>query len=122
VHDHCGADGRPAALLGFSASAPTRAAVIAQLVRLFGDAAASPLELTMLDWSAERFTAVPPGAPPQRLAMGSRIFSAPGAMGGRLQWTSTETAQAHAGHIEGALEAAERTAAAVLALRAAATR
>jgi monoamine oxidase len=52
--------------------------------------------------------------------MGHRIFSAPAAMAGRLLWSSTETAQQHAGHMEGALVAAERTAAAVLALRAAA--
>ena len=116
VHDHCGPDGSPAALLGFSSRAPTKAEVVAQLARLFGADAASPLEITSYDWSADAFTAVPPGAPPQRLGMGSRVFSSAGAMGGRLLWTSTETAATHAGHIEGALVAAERTVEAVKAL------
>jgi monoamine oxidase len=116
VHDHCGPDGRPAALLGFSSRAPSREDVLAQLVRLFGSEAATPVEITSLDWSVERFTAVPPGAPPQRLGMGSRVFRSVNAMGGRLLWTSTETAAAHSGHIEGALLAAERTVEAVKAL------
>jgi monoamine oxidase len=124
VHDHSGgaAGDAPAALLGFSSGGvPDRQALLAQLVRLFGPEAAAPLEVVTLDWAAERYTAVPPGAPPQRRAMGGPEFSAAGgAMGGRLLWAATETAAAHAGHMEGALAAAERTVRAVEALRAAA--
>jgi monoamine oxidase len=116
VHDHS-ADSA-AALLGFSAGMASREGVIAQLVRLFGPEAAEPLELVTLDWSAERYTAVPPGSPPQRRAMGGPEFAAEcGAMGGRLLWTATETAASHAGHMEGALQAAERTVEAVEAMR-----
>ena len=120
VHDHSGPGGSPAALLGFSAGgAPAREALLAQLVRLFGPAAAQPLEVTTLDWAAERYTAVPPGSPPQTRPMGGPEF-APGAacaaMGGRLLWAATETAETHAGHMEGALAAAERTVRAVEAL------
>jgi monoamine oxidase len=111
--DSCGGADNGAALLGFSTGPPPRDALLAQLVRLFGADAATPLELITLDWSAERYTAAPPGAPPQRRAMGGREFSESEAMGGRLLWTATETAHAHAGHMEGALAAAERTVAAV---------
>ena len=116
VHDHS-AGSEAAALLGFSAGMASREAVLAQLVRLFGPEAAEPLELVTLDWSAERYTAVPPGSPPQRRPMGRPEFAARGAMGGRLLWTATETAAAHAGHMEGALQAAERTVQAVEAMR-----
>jgi monoamine oxidase len=116
VHDHSAGDQSAAALLGFSAGMPSREAVLAQLVRLFGEEAGEPLELVTLDWSAERYTAVPPGSPPQRRAMGGPEFATCTAMGGRLLWTATETAAAHAGHMEGALQAAERTVKAVEAM------
>ena len=120
VHDHCGPGGSPAALLGFSTGgAPERGALLAQLVRLFGSQAAEPLEVTTLDWAAERYTAVPPGSPPQKRAMGGPEFApeaACAAMGGRLLWAATETAATHAGHMEGAMAAAERTVRAIEAL------
>jgi monoamine oxidase len=48
--------------------------------------------------------------------MGGPEFATCTAMGGRLLWTATETAAAHAGHMEGALQAAERTVKAVEAM------
>ncbi|QOV33224.1 FAD-dependent oxidoreductase [Streptomyces ferrugineus] len=121
LHDMSGPDGRPAALFGF---APARAvgpgfeqAVTAQLAQLFGPAAAEPDSLHIQDWSGERWTA-PPAV--HHLAdyslFGHPLYQRP-ALDGRLHWASTETADQYAGHIEGALAAAERAVHAVLALK-----
>jgi monoamine oxidase len=112
LHDMSGPGGRPAALFGF---APAEAlgpgseqAVTAQLAQLFGPAAAEPETLHIQDWSGERWTA-PPAV--HRLAdyslFGHPLYQRP-ALDGRLHWASTETAARYAGHIEGALAAAER--------------
>ncbi|WP_416980739.1 flavin monoamine oxidase family protein [Streptomyces sp. T028] len=118
LHDMSGPDGRPAALFGF---APAQAvgpdfeqAVTAQLAQLFGAAAAEPESLHVRDWSSEPWTA-PPAV--HRLAdyslFGHPLYQRP-ALGGRLHWATTETAAQYAGHIEGALAAAERAAYTVL--------
>lgn len=119
LHDMSGPDGTPAALFGFSPGAPgqptpTREAVLDQLVAMFGEVAADPIELVLQDWRTEPFTS-PPGVE-HRTAyqlFGHPLFQQP-AMGGRLHWTSTETATESPGHIEGALQAAERTLATLL--------
>ena len=124
IHDLSGSDGSPAALFGFArvgqAGGPDGSDVRAQLGRIFGPRAGAPRKLQMQDWSAERWTnpaAVTqmssPLAPEYSL-FGSAAYQQPW-MDGRLHWSSTETAQGFAGHIEGALEAAERTSAAILA-------
>ena len=115
-----GPGGTPAALFGFAPpAAPTdpiveRAAIIHQLTTLFGPQAATPEELWIQDWRAERFTS-PPGVAALTAmdTFGSPAFSTP-AFDGRLHWASTETARESPGHIEGALAAGERAAAAVL--------
>lgn len=113
IHDLSGVGGQPAALFGFAgtdaASGPiTEGDVLDQLVRLFGAAAGSPTELVLADWRTERFTS--PDAV-ERITdystFGHRTFQQP-AMNGRVHWASTETAPVAAGHIEGALAAAER--------------
>ncbi len=120
IHDMSGSNGAPAALFGFArpdigAPAPDRAMVLNQFTVLFGPDAADPLDLWIHDWRAEPFTVTP-----DRLDLsdygtyGHRVFQRP-ALEGRLHWASTETAPEAAGHIEGALAAAERAAAAVLA-------
>lgn len=120
VHDLSGPGGRPAALFGFAPttieSGPIRRAdVVAQLVRLFGPQAAEPTELQLTDWRTESLTS-PPGV--ERIGdystFGHRSYQRP-MLGGRLHWTSTETAPVSAGHIEGALAAAERTVANIIA-------
>ena len=119
IHDMSGPDGIPAALFGFAqpapgAAAPGREAVLGQLAALFGPDAAAPTELWIHDWRLERFTVVP-----QTLGLtdyttyGHRVYEQP-SLGGRLHWASTETASEAPGHIEGALAAAERAAAAVI--------
>ncbi|TYL51851.1 NAD(P)-binding protein [Nocardioides sp. BGMRC 2183] len=117
IHDMSGPDGAPAALFGFSHASAMRIgfeeAVRRQLSRLFGDAAARPQALMVQDWSKERWTATDaaPGSRDRR-HFGSDVYQRP-VMGGRLHWASTETAPAFAGHVEGALCAAERAVAAI---------
>lgn len=113
IHDLSGPGGDPAALFGFAGTTTTSApvedaVVIDQLVRLFGPSASTPTELVITDWRTERFTS------PERVetitdysTFGHRVYQR-AAMDGRLHWTSTETAPVAAGHIEGALAAAER--------------
>jgi monoamine oxidase len=116
VHDMSGVDGVPGALFGFVPArrlgdpTVTEAAVVEQLVTMFGPDAADIEALHIRDWRAERHTS-PPGV--EELTafehFGDPRFSSPLA-DGRLHWASTETAREFAGHIEGALVAAERTA------------
>ncbi|MET9116676.1 FAD-dependent oxidoreductase [Streptomyces longwoodensis] len=119
IHDMSGPGGEPAALFGFAHANTVRSgyehAVTAQLVRLFGPAASSPVALHIQDWSTERWTA-PSNV--QRLndysLFGHPLYQQPSSKG-RLHWASTETATEYAGHLEGALAAGERAARAVLA-------
>lgn len=121
VHDMSGPDGLPAALFGFapsvaSSAAPiSRMAVIDQLVALFGPDAADPIELMVHDWRDEPFTSPPNvSSLTSYETFGHPLYAEP-ALDGRLHWASTETATVNPGHVEGALQAAERAAAAVLA-------
>ncbi|MFT5977863.1 MAG: monoamine oxidase, partial [Ilumatobacter sp.] len=116
VHDMSGVDGVPGALFGFvparQVGEPTvsEAAIVEQLVTMFGPEAGLADAIHICDWRAERFTS-PPGV--EQLTsyemFGHEAFRGP-SFDDRLYWTSTETASTSPGHIEGALEAAERTA------------
>lgn len=116
VHDMSGVDGVPGAIFGFvparQIGEPTvsEAAIVEQLVTMFGSAAGLPDAIHICDWRAEPFTS-PPGV--EHLTdyqmFGHEAFR-DASFDGRLYWTSTETASTSPGHIEGALEAAERTA------------
>jgi len=120
VHDMSGVDGSPAALFGFvpptmiGSPVVSEAEVLSQLVALFGGQAATPEALIIHDWRSEAFTS-PPGVEALQSyeLFGHPVFST-AELGGRLHWASTETAPAFAGHIEGALLAGERAAAAAL--------
>jgi monoamine oxidase len=118
IHDMCGPDGEPAALFGFARpdvmQAGIDADIRAQVERMFGTEADDPLEILVQDWSQERWT-TPRGVPASTdySMFGHRALREP-SLDGRLHWTSTETAETYAGHIEGALEAAERTLGAIL--------
>ncbi|ANH39226.1 Putrescine oxidase [Nocardioides dokdonensis FR1436] len=120
IHDMSGPEGRPAALFGFAPSAlmgpDADRQVRAQLARLFGARAADPRRVTIQDWSRERWTSpttAAAGAPDHSL-FGHPVFQEP-TLEGRLHWASTETSPAFAGHVEGALVAAERTVDRILA-------
>lgn len=119
IHDMSGPGGAPAALFGFAPPgapgrpAVTAAVVVAQLVAIFGAEAAAPVRVYVRDWRDERWTS-PPGV--QEMTsyelLGHPDYQVPMAHG-RLHWASTETAPAFAGHLEGALRAAERAVAAI---------
>ena len=120
IHDMSGPGGHPAALFGFAqpgpgAPPPSRNQILDQLRTLFGGLAAEPQHLWIHDWRAET-TAVHPGA--RGLAdyttYGHDHYQVP-ALDGRLHWASTETAPVAPGHIEGALAAAERAVATIIA-------
>ncbi len=118
IHDMSGPSGHPAALFGFAMpraeQSIDRAVVLGQLAELFGPAAAEPLSLWIQDWRRELHTS-PPGV--EGLAhmqlFGHPTYAEP-ALGGRLHWASTEVSSTFPGHIEGALEAAEKVARAIL--------
>lgn len=122
VHDHSGADGGPGALFGFSSAEQFRdrspeqvaGAFCDQLGRLFGQAASLPRRVHVVDWSRERFTS--PQAPSPHATTrtyGHELFHEP--VAGRVHWASTETSAEYAGHIEGAIRAGVRAAAATRA-------
>jgi monoamine oxidase len=121
IHDMSGPGGEPAALFGFARPVSLRPGVDdeirAQLARMYGAQAAEPKELLIQDWSKERRTTPAAATGPADYAMfGHPAFREP-AVDGRLHWASTETAESYAGHIEGALEASERTVRTILQSR-----
>lgn len=91
-----------------------RAAVLACLVRYFGEKAGQPYEYVEQNWAEEEYTRgcyagyMPPGV----WSMYGEALRAPI---GRLHWAGTETATAWNGYMDGAIQAGERAAAEVLA-------
>jgi len=113
IHDMSGPGGEPAALFGFARATSMHAGIEAdireQLTRMFGPRAGAPIELLIQDWSQEKWTAALSVSGSHEFGMfGHPMYQRP-ALEGRVHWSSTETARSFAGHIEGALEAAERT-------------
>lgn len=113
IHDMSGPDGSPAMLFGFGQAAgqhsPTADVFVRQLVDVFGSDAASPIAVVACDWSAELFTTRTRGSESERYDLyGSPLLRTP-SWDGRLHWASTESGGVAPGHLEGALEAAERT-------------
>ena len=122
IHDHSGPDGSPAALFGFGAAeqfdgqSPEQIgnAFRDQLRRLFGPGASVPRQIHVVDWSREGYTS--PTAPSPHTTTrtyGHALFQEP--VAGRVHWASTETSAEYAGHIEGAIHAGARAAAATSA-------
>ncbi len=123
IHDACTVDGRTAALWGFMSGwhefrdlSPDarREAVFSQLGRLFGAEATDPVRYVERDWSNDPYTndevlwfdePLPYGQP----ALAEPLFD------GRLVWAGTETADAGAGHMEGAVRSGRRAASQLLA-------
>lgn len=111
-HDHSGPGAAPASIFAFAPaehvagmdSDTVAAAFRRQLTRVFGPSAAEPRETHLLDWSREAFTTPHRPHPAASTATyGAALFQRP--VQGRLHWACTEVAEAHAGHIEGALHA-----------------
>lgn len=125
IHDASAASGPPHALFGFVgvpaaarhlASAALIDSATRQLARLFGAEASRPIATHLLDWAFETCTANaadregapthPPGGPPDL-----------GGWNDRIVWAGSETAAADghaAGYLEGAVQAAERAARAII--------
>ena len=118
VHDASPPDG-VGALFGFvGIGAGARAAIgeaalreraVAQLVRLFGPRAGTPLAVHIKDWATDADTAttddLQPSAQPHGPG-GTALWSAH--WGGRLVLAGAEVAQEHPGYLEGAVRAAVR--------------
>ncbi len=117
IHDASPASGGPYALFGFAGiAADMRRQLgvaefsrrsLAQLERLFGEPAASPIELLMKDWSDDRFTATESDGvsslhhPDYGLRESDR-----GLWDGKILLAGSEVAEQNGGYLEGALEAA----------------
>lgn len=119
IHDASPSSGGPYALFGFvGVSVADRRDsrrllehVAAQLARIFGAPAGTPLELILQDWATEPQTATPLDHAP--LSHHPK-YGLPPALsslcGGQLLLGSTEIAPDFGGYLEGALEAAEHVA------------
>ncbi len=124
-HDHSGPEPDQAALFGFAPAVPMGKApsesgiaerFIDQVARLWGPQGRQPSSVRIVDWSRERFTAIPgPAASPASRYYGDPVLRMP-YMDGRLVFASTETAHAFGGHVEGAVLAGRRAAAQALDL------
>lgn len=125
IHDASPPEGRPGVLFGFfaaphplrnAAPAAREAAVVAQLVRIFGPAAVHPLAYQELDWTREPYTSTPAdeAAPLSVPLQGPPELRTP-LWQGRLIWAGAETASGEWGRLDGAVEAGARAAAQVLA-------
>ncbi|NIP98529.1 MAG: NAD(P)-binding protein [Akkermansiaceae bacterium] len=108
--------GGPGALLGFLIPAPAERSALGealvplcleQLARLFGPAAATPLDVLFMDWAKESFTATPLDLPLVEHPAYGLPECTRGLWDDRLRLAGTESAPEHGGHLEGALEAAE---------------
>ncbi|AVL54923.1 amine oxidase [Roseobacter denitrificans] len=115
VHDASTASGSGAALFGFIGVPPDRrdqqvlkAAIVDQLIRLFGSQAASAHAVLIKDWAADTNTATPADHAP--LTTHPRYGLPPALAGlwdGRLIFGGSEVAATFGGYLEGALEAAD---------------
>jgi monoamine oxidase len=118
-------DGSQGVLLGFVGgpearelaalpSAERRAPVLACLERLFGPRAARPVDYAEQTWQEEEWSG---GGPTSNFGPGGWTSCGPSLRepSGRIHWAGTETATVWSGYMEGALQAAERVAAEVLA-------
>lgn len=110
-HDMSGPEDASAAIFAFANAAELRQlhgadvekAYRQQLIRLFGDNASNPVEVLVMDWSREPYTAPnTPDAAASTVWFGHDLYQRADFQG-RLHWASTETASYFAGHIEGAL-------------------
>jgi monoamine oxidase len=119
VHDHTPASGACGALFGFASWSHTQrhdravfeTAILKQLQRCFGDAAASPLALHIQDWAATPLICAPDDRAevPRHPEPAHPLLQAP-QVDGRLLLAVSETSETSTGLIEGALLSGERAA------------
>jgi monoamine oxidase len=122
VHDACNDDGSVAGLWGFVSprhefrdlSFDDRLEVVfAHLGRFFGPVASDPLRYFERDWSTDPYTADEVVWMRESLPYGHPALQEP-LLGGRLFLAGTETATEGGGHMEGAIQSAQRAAGQVL--------
>ena len=124
IHDATQPGGHPA-LFGFvgvpaevrrRAGPQLREAMLAQLQRLFGPEAATPLHIFYKDWADDPFIATRDDetAPPFHPVYGAHT-ALPAPWKHRLWLAGTESAREHGGYLEGALEASDVAVQALLA-------
>ena len=125
IHDASPATSGPFALFGFIGVPPEnrmdevalKAAVHAQLQRLFGPNAREPLDILLKDWAQDNATATPADAQPLHAhptyGMPEELHSL---WEGRLGFAGSEVAPEFGGFLEGALEAAEAAALTIISL------
>ncbi len=123
IHDASPDVGGPYALFGFVGIPPQarqdevalRAAILAQLARLFGPDAQEPEALYLKDWAFEAHTAVAADQHPLRA---HPTYGRPDSLNGlwqdRLIFAGTENAPEFGGYLEGALASAEEVLARLL--------
>lgn len=117
IHDGSNDGSGPYGLTGFAGIPAVQrhhqpqleAALLDQLARLFGPAAAAPTKLFFQDWAQEPYTATEYDQPPM---VAHPIYQPPAGQSviwdGTVLFAGTETADQHGGYLEGALCAAER--------------
>lgn len=122
VHDHSSADGQ-AALFGFIGLPPAardpaqlKAAIRAQLARCLGPEAGAPLSIMIQDWARDPLICTPADHDGAHPDLPPAILRQPH-MGGRLHLAVSETSSRSPGLIEGALDAGQTTAEAILSRR-----
>jgi monoamine oxidase len=124
AHDHCGPDGKPAAIFGFvawphqlrqSQAGKLEQQIIDQLIRCFGEQARNPLMLKVEDWSsnANICTALDITEAMSHPDIRPEILRQVHAEG-RLVFAVAETAARSPGLIDGAFDAGVRAAEAVV--------
>ena len=121
--DNSPPDGSPGVLVGFIESATARelgaapdderrAAILASLAGVFGDRAASPVDVLELDWSREPWTR---GCYAGKPAIGAAVAYGRALRRpvGPIHWASSETATMWHGYFDGAVSSGHRAAAEV---------
>ena len=124
IHDASPPVGGTGALFGFFGSShPLRAAsvmarqaaVLQQLVRVFGPQAGAPLAYHELDWSLDPLTSVPGDEqPPLSVPLQGPALLRQPAWAGALHWAGAETSVSEWGRLDGAVESGRHAAAQVL--------
>lgn len=91
-----------------------REVLIEQLTGIFGADAATPVNVVSTNWSSERYTSPPHGPGDASTGTYGHPAYQTSNLDARIHWASTETAEAYAGHIEGAIRAGLAAASAVI--------
>lgn len=90
--------------------------VVDQLIQLYGPLAGKPISLLYKDWSVDRETAVDTDSEPLTNFPDYGLPIGLGEWESNIIFAGTETSSEHGGHLEGALQSAERAVSEVLSM------